>query len=139
ADIQYLKFIEPLELREMIAYTQEQIKQRRITSEFEAGRGRLARVGFISRVLDLLFSLTLLLRGRVRGDTSAAAALEYQHITNSQPHPRYYGRVVHQDGWVILQYWFFYAFNNWRSGFFGVNDHEADWEMIHVYLYRNDA
>ena len=138
-DIQYLKFIEPLELREMIAYTQEQIKQRKTTSEFEAGRGRLARVGFISRVLDLLFSLTLLLRGRVRGDTSAAAALEYQRITDLQPRPRYYGRVVHQDGWIILQYWFFYAFNNWRSGFFGVNDHEADWEMIHIYLNRKDS
>ena len=139
ADIQYLKFIEPLELREMIAYTQEQLKQRKATQVFEAGRSRLARVGFISRVLDLLFSLTLVLRGRVRGDTSAAAALEYQRISGSQPNPRYYGRVIHQDGWVVLQYWFFYAFNNWRSGFFGVNDHEADWEMIHVYLYKNEA
>ncbi len=135
-DIQYLKFIEPLELREMIAYTQEQLKQRKITQHFETGRGRLARVGFISRVLDLLFSLTLFLRGRVRGDTSAAAALEYEHLSGPNSIPRYYGRVIHQDGWIILQYWFFYAFNNWRSGFFGVNDHEADWEMIHVYLYK---
>ncbi len=137
SEIQYLKFIEPLELREMIAYTQEQIKQRKLSKRFEAGLGRLARVGFISRVLDLLFSLTLVLRGRVRGDTSAAAALEYERISNTQPHPTYYGRVIHQDGWIVLQYWFFYAFNNWRSGFFGVNDHEADWEMIHIYLYEN--
>ncbi len=137
SEIQYLKFIEPLELREMIAYTQEQIKQRKLSKRFDAGLGRLARVGFISRVLDLLFSLTLVLRGRVRGDTSAAAAREYERVSNTQPHPIYYGRVIHQDGWIVLQYWFFYAFNNWRSGFFGVNDHEADWEMIHIYLYES--
>jgi hypothetical protein len=35
---------------------------------------------------------------------------------------------------VVLQYWVFYPFNNWRSGFFGANDHEADWEMITIYL-----
>lgn len=138
-EIQYLKFIEPLELREMIAYTQEQIKQRKLAKRFEAGLGRLARVGIISRILDLLFSLTLVLRGRVRGDTSAAAALEYERISNTQPEPTYYGRVIHQDGWIVLQYWFFYAFNNWRSGFFGVNDHEADWEMIQIYLYETEA
>jgi hypothetical protein len=46
----------------------------------------------------------------------------------------YYGRVVRQNGWTALQYWFFYPFNNWRSGFFGANDHEADWEMIYLYL-----
>jgi hypothetical protein len=50
---------------------------------------------------------------------------------------RYYGRVVRQKGWLALQYWFFYAFNNWRSGFYGANDHEADWEMISIYLYED--
>ena len=29
---------------------------------------------------------------------------------------------------------FFYLFNDWRSGFFGINDHEADWETICLYL-----
>jgi hypothetical protein len=47
---------------------------------------------------------------------------------------RYYGRVVRQNGWIVLQYWYFYPFNNWRSGFFGVNDHEADWEMVCLYV-----
>jgi hypothetical protein len=35
---------------------------------------------------------------------------------------------------VALQYWFFYAFNDWRSRAYGVNDHEADWEQVVVYL-----
>ena len=46
----------------------------------------------------------------------------------------YHGRVVKEGGWIILQYWFFYLYNNWRSGFNGANDHEADWEMVCVYL-----
>jgi hypothetical protein len=29
-------------------------------------------------------------------------------------------------GYTVLQYWYFYAFNDWRSTYFGVNDHEAD-------------
>jgi hypothetical protein len=46
----------------------------------------------------------------------------------------YYGRVMQEGGWTVLQYWFFYVFNNWRSGFSGANDHEADWEMVAIYL-----
>ena len=38
-----------------------------------------------------------------------------------------------------LQYWFFYAFNDWRSTFAGVNDHEADWELVTVYLAERTA
>jgi hypothetical protein len=34
----------------------------------------------------------------------------------------------------VLQYWFFYAMNDWRSSFSGVNDHEADWEQVTVFL-----
>ena len=45
---------------------------------------------------------------------------------------------MRQNGWIVLQYWFFYPFNNWRSGFFGANDHEADWEMICVYLAQDE-
>ena len=44
-----------------------------------------------------------------------------------------------QNHWTVLQYWFFYCYNNWRSGFGGVNDHESDWEMISVYLYEADG
>jgi hypothetical protein len=28
--------------------------------------------------------------------------------------------------------------NNWRSGFFGVNDHEADWEQVFIFLAESD-
>jgi hypothetical protein len=101
---------------------------------FRAGRGRLARVGYISRFVDALYSIALLARGRVPGEAAAAASVSYERIMKTQEHYRYHGRVVRQDGWVILQYWLFYPFNDWRSGFFGANDHEADWEKIFVYL-----
>jgi hypothetical protein len=32
---------------------------------------------------------------------------------------------VRDAGYLILQYWLFYAMNDWRSTFGGVNDHEA--------------
>ncbi|MBN2501541.1 MAG: hypothetical protein JXB38_12235, partial [Anaerolineales bacterium] len=104
---------------------------------FHPGRGRLARVGYGSRFFDALFSLTLFARGRVPGDTAAAAALTYQGLMQQNEQYRYYGRVLRRDGWIALQYWFFYAFNNWRSGFHGVNDHEADWESMLIFLYED--
>ena len=139
--VHYLKFIDPLNISELTAFLlKEGVKRLRDREQvFRAGRGRLARVGYGSRLLDALFSLTLLLRGRVPGDTAAAAAITYRRIQEHDEKYTYYGRVVRECGWIVLQYWFFYPFNNWRSGFQGVNDHEADWEMIMVYLYPRAA
>src|SRR3712207_473934 len=106
---------------------------------FRAGRGRLARVGNMSRFVDALYSITLLARGRVPGESAAAASAAYERIMAEHEHYRYHGRVVRQDGWVILEYWMFYPFNDWRSGFFGANDHEADWEKIYVYLSESET
>jgi hypothetical protein len=101
---------------------------------FRAGLGRLARVGYVSRFTDAIFSLSLLARGRVPGRTAVTAAGLYQQLMAEGEGYHYHGRVVRQNGWIVLQYWFLYLFNNWRSGFFGANDHEADWEMVCVYL-----
>lgn len=131
----FIKFIEPLNIAQMAAYTvHEGLARKDRLDLFQAGRGRLARVGYSSRFVDALFSITLLARGRVPGDTAAAAARITQQMQASDHQHVYYGRVVRRDGWIALQYWFFYPFNNWRSGFVGVNDHEADWEMIYIYL-----
>ena len=101
---------------------------------FRAGRGRLARVGYISRLADALFSLVLLARGRVPGGDVEGARVLYGRLMEKEERFRYHGRVIRQDGWIVLQYWLFYAFNDWRSNFFGANDHEADWEKVFVYL-----
>src|SRR5829696_343604 len=106
---------------------------------FRAGRGRLARVGYFSRFVDALYSIALLARGRVPGESAAAASVAYERIMSEQERYRYHGRVIRQAGWIVLQYWLFYPFNDWRSGFFGANDHEADWEKIFIYLSESEG
>jgi hypothetical protein len=105
---------------------------------FRAGSGRLARVGYISRLADALFSLVLLARGRVPGGDVEGARVLYGRFMEKRERFRYHGRVIRQDGWIVCQYWLFYAFNDWRSNFFGANDHEADWEKIFVYLSESE-
>lgn len=98
--------------------------------------GRWARVGLFSRLVDAGFDIALTLRGVVPGGTTAVAQEQYRQFEPGVaiPTPTYYGRVVREGGWVVLQYWFFYAMNDFRSTFFGVNDHEGDWEQIIVYI-----
>src|SRR5215212_2036262 len=105
---------------------------------FRAGRGRLARVGYISRLADALFSLTLLARGRVPGGDVEGGRVLYGRYMEEKERFTYHGSVVRQDGWIVLRYWLFYAFNDWRSNVFGANDHEADWEKIFIYLSESE-
>jgi hypothetical protein len=135
--IVYLRFVGPMGLDES-AHSLADLRQlkRKQGTVFRAGLGRLARGGLLPRMGDALFSASLLLRGKVPGATAAAAVLKYQAIHARAETYVYHGRVVQQSGWTICQYWFFFAYNNWRSGFHGVNDHESDWEMVAVYLYE---
>jgi hypothetical protein len=135
--VYFLKFTEPLDSVELAAY---QAARERTPPEdqFTPGRGRLARVGYISRFVGALFSVALLARGRVPGDTAAAATLHYEKMLEEREEYTYHGRVIHEGGWLVIQYWFFYVYNNWRSGFFGANDHEADWELVSIYLSERD-
>jgi hypothetical protein len=94
------------------------------------GIGRFAAVGVIARLIDVVLRLSLLVRGKVPNGLVAAAHQRSRELTGAT----YYGRVVRTAGYTVLQYWFFYAFNDWRSTFHGVNDHEADWETVAVYL-----
>jgi hypothetical protein len=136
----YLRFMGPLGLQESArALTEQRRLARKQHSEFHAGVGRLARGGLLPRLGDGLFSVSLLLRGKVPGATAAAAVLKYSAMHEENERYVYYGRVVRQGGWTLCQYWFFFAYNNWRSGFHGVNDHESDWEMVTVYLYEDDG
>jgi hypothetical protein len=141
--LQYLKFIEPMSPAQMATYRLKQVREEltegRRRKRFRAETGRLARVGYVSRLVDAVFSITLLARGRVTGDTAVAAGFAYDRLVEEGARHVYYGRVVRQNGWIVLQYWFFYAFNDWRSGFYGANDHEADWESICIYLWESET
>ncbi|GAA4603766.1 hypothetical protein GCM10023107_65380 [Actinoplanes octamycinicus] len=94
---------------------------------------RLASVGLTARLVDALNRFSLLFRGSLPGGSAAHSfLLQRDHL---EPHrPTYYGRVLRDDPWIVCQYWFFYSFNNWRSAFGGVNEHEGDWEQVTVYL-----
>jgi hypothetical protein len=96
--------------------------------------GRLARVGLFARLVDAGFTGSLLVRGSVPGGTAAAAAQRYAAIRQHDQRIVYHGRVVRADGWIVLHYLFIYAMNDWRSSFYGANDHEADLEQAFVVL-----
>jgi len=138
--VRYLRFVENLSLTETAQVLADQVLLRiKLGKYFHAGIGRLARGGILPRLLDGLFSLSFLLRGKVSTATAAAAELDYNAILEEDPKYTYYGRVTRQNDWTIVQYWFFFSFNSWRSGFHGVNDHESDWEMITIYLYEQNG
>ncbi|WP_304455279.1 hypothetical protein [Nocardiopsis sp. YSL2] len=98
--------------------------------------GRLAAVGVLGRVLDILMKISLLIRGAVPGGVTFAAVTRYRERVDSGG-ATYYGRVTREGGYLVLQYWFFYAMNDWRTIYGGVNDHEADWERVTVYAVEN--
>jgi hypothetical protein len=94
---------------------------------------RLAQVGLSGRAIDTLSRISLLFRGAVPGGSAVASlALQKEHLAPTTP--MYHARIMRDGGWIVCQYWFFYSFNNWRSGFSGVNEHESDWEQVTVYL-----
>ena len=63
------------------------------------------------------------------------AALEnYESSQVRQPDYAYYFRTAHQGSYLTLQYWFFYAYNDWATTFGGFNDHEGDWEGIQLFF-----
>jgi hypothetical protein len=145
--VHFLRFTDPRTIGEIgVRKSRKTIRRRRKDAKnpeaagkiFSSGTGRLARVGYASRVADALYSIGLLARGRVPGEAAVAAYEAYDEIMARDERYRYHGRVVRQDGWTVLQYWLFYPFNDWRSGFFGANDHEADWEKVFVYLAETE-
>src|SRR4051794_3345914 len=98
-----------------------------------AGVSRFAAVGLLSRFIDAVMRLSLLLRRRGPGGTTAAAERDYRAHADPAGCP-YYGRVTRDRGFFALQYWFFYAMTAGRSPFAGVNDHEADWDQVPLFL-----
>ncbi|MDN5794550.1 MAG: hypothetical protein L0H79_02220 [Intrasporangium sp.] len=112
--------------------------RRRPEREKFRASSRFAAVSLPSRLIDVGLRLTLLLRGRVPGGFAAAAHEAYVRSEHYQQ-PHYYAHVTCDGGYTILQYWYFYAMNDWRSTFGGVNDHESDWEQVTIYLVPEEV
>lgn len=87
-----------------------------------------------SAVMEILSPLRL---AAGRQAEEIEKALRENADSESSCHP-YYGRVWRApDGSrIVLQYFFFYAFNDWRSQG-GINFHEADWEGAMISLRKN--
>jgi hypothetical protein len=100
--------------------------------------GRFTTTGMFGRLVEAGFRASLLLRGTVSAGLAAAAQIAYRRDGETDRFV-YYGHVVRDGGYVCLQYWLFYAMNDWRSSFSGVNDHEADWELVTIYLAEHGA
>ena len=126
----HLRFVQEESLRE------EARRFKGIARSVIPKSGRLAAVGVLGRVLDILMKLSLLIRGAVPGGLTFAAVTRYRERVDNGG-ATYYGRVTREGGYTILQYWFFYAMNDWRTIYGGVNDHEADWERVTVYVVEN--
>jgi hypothetical protein len=125
----------PLSLRFVAApLTREAYRRwRRAPRERLVAGARFTTTGMVGRLVEAGLRASLLLRGKVAAGLAAAAEITYRERLESD-RMTYYGRVVRTGGYICLQYWYFYAMNDWRSTFSGVNDHEADWEMATVYL-----
>ncbi len=127
-DIIYLQQVDgPLNRKQYKAW-----RKRPDRVKFKAS-SRFAAVGLLSRFVDAIMRFTLLLRGRVPGGYAAAVHETYMS-TPTKDDCYYYGHVSRDGGYVVLQYWYFYAMNDWRSNFGGVNDHESDWEQVTIFL-----
>jgi hypothetical protein len=94
---------------------------------------------FLTQTLSTIDDWLRRLVERLSGldECTARAAIEKTSLLPQQE-PVYYGRVIRPplpSRWqTILQYWFFYPMNDWRTIHFGLDDHEGDWETIHVFL-----
>lgn len=71
------------------------------------------------------------------GDVRRAALNRYRESHKGRPRYTYYHRIVEEKEFVSLQYWFFYAYNDWANTFGGFNDHEGDWEGIQIFFRRS--
>ncbi len=64
-------------------------------------------------------------------ETRTNAVERYQA---KKPRYAYYHRQVKDGNYLSLQYWFFYSYNDWGRGYLGFNDHEGDWESMHLFF-----
>lgn len=124
-DSAYLQFISDLERRSVVRGEAKRLARNLFGP-------RLGRVGLFGRVLDALFLLSGFVRPTTPRLTAPAIALKMERL-GLQAKPVVYGRVIEVAGWLVLHYTYFYAMNDWRSGYRGLNDHEADWEQAWIF------
>ena len=73
-------------------------------------------------------------RFRLPHDVRNSALENYEASQGKRRNYTYYYRTVRQGRYLNLQYWFFYAYNDWSTSFEGFNDHEGDWEGVQLFF-----
>ncbi len=127
----YLRFISDEERKSVVGEEAKRLA-RKILSP------RLGRVGLFGRLFDAVYSLIHIIRPTVPNRTVSAAALKADRLGLHKRQPVTYARAVDVGGWLVLHYTYFYLFNDWRTSYRGLNDHEGDWEQAWIYCDPND-
>ena len=77
--VEFLRRVEDVDLatqaRALLAGSAQDLPE---SERFHPGAGRLARVGYVSRLIDAVFTLSLLVRGHTPGAVVAASARAYR-------------------------------------------------------------
>ena len=76
-------------------------------------------------------------RFKLPGEVRDAALANYRRVADTGNGLAYYYRLQQQGDYLNLQYWFFYAYNDWAQSFNGFNDHEGDWEGIQLFFHMS--
>ena len=93
--------------------------------------------GLVSHVLEGVIETAThneLPRLILPSETRNNALEQYQSTYRRSPGSTYYFREVKDRGYLCLQYWFFYSYNDWGRSFAGMNDHEGDWESMMLFF-----
>lgn len=88
----------------------------------------------LSRALGTDMGRDDLPRFTLPADMRQAAIAAYDESQGGRPRYTYYHRTVREGDTLNLQFWFFYAYNDWGNGYGGFNDHEGDWEGFHIFF-----
>ena len=94
-----------------------------------------------SNSISTLINFTSIHQSNTNADS---AKMNYEELMKAQEKQNgsryyYYGRVYGDDHWTALQYFYFYAFNDYRSTAEGLNNHEGDWEAVTIYVEAGEA
>ncbi len=127
----YLRFVSDEERRAVVGEEAKRLARKLLAP-------RLGRVGLFGRVFDAIYRLIHIIRPTVPNRTVTAAALKADRLGLHRQVPVAYARAVRAGEWLVLHYAYFYLYNDWRSSYRGLNDHEGDWEQAWIYCDPKD-
>ncbi|NNE94847.1 MAG: hypothetical protein HKN24_02350 [Acidimicrobiales bacterium] len=128
----YLRFVSEEERRAVVGEEAKRLARKLLSP-------RLGRVGLFGRVFDAIYRLIHIIRPTVPNRTVTAAALKADRLGLHKEVPVTYARAVMAGEWLVLHYAYFYLYNDWRSSYRGLNDHEGDWEQAWIFCDPQDG